>query len=73
MGVPGYTCMWCKERSSVKGAVNWLLNLPLALLMLQFPYDGYCERCGNRLNFVGLLSWVILAGAVFLFVVIKYG
>jgi hypothetical protein len=73
MGVPGYTCMWCKERTSVKGAGNWLLQLPFALFFIPFPYDGYCERCGDRLNFLGILAWVALIIVGFVILVILYG
>lgn len=73
MGVPGYTCMSCKERPSVKGGVNWILQIPLMLFFMPFPFDGYCRECGAKFDFVGLLSWVALLGLGFVIAVILYG
>lgn len=73
MGVPGYTCRWCKSRDSVAGAVRWPVQVPMMLFLAPMPFDGYCRTCARKVNALGVLTWVVLAGAVAFLVVAIYG
>ena len=76
-------CHHCEARPPVKGAVNAWGSLPLLLLTSPFwfvtygwgsppfPLGAYCQPCGDRINFLGLLAWAMLVLGAVAFLIIR--